>query len=272
MPRISAVINTRNEESNIRYCLETLKWCDEIIVVDMESEDRTVEIAREYTDKVFSHEIVLAFDIARKYAVEKATGEWILMIDADEMVPKALSNLLVEIVATDKTDVVFIPFKTYIMGEWIQHTMWWPEYHPRFFKRGAFTFVETIHDYMQISESARKIYLEVTEKNAIYHFNYRDSCHFVEKLNKYTDIEAKHLIERGEKFKVRRLTWPLKEFWKRYVKHKGYKDGYRGFFLSIMMAFYRFLTLVKLWEADERKKPDFDYQPQRKMVLDSYDE
>ena len=103
MIKISAIINTRNEEHNIRYCLETLRWCDEIIVVDMESEDNTIKIAREYTDKIYSHPKVLAFDIARKYALEKAPGNWILQIDADEMItkPKDIETLYNDVVPTE---------------------------------------------------------------------------------------------------------------------------------------------------------------------------
>ena len=94
MAKISAVINTLNEESNIAFCLETLKWCDEIIVVDMQSEDRTVEIAANFTDKIYNFERVGYVEPARKFAVEQATGDWILLIDADELVPKQLADKL----------------------------------------------------------------------------------------------------------------------------------------------------------------------------------
>ncbi len=254
MPTISAVINTRNEENNIRYCLESVKWCDEIIVVDMESEDKTVAIAREYTAKIFSHEKVLAFDVARKFAVEKATGDWVLLIDADELVPKLLSEKLKVIARNDDTDVVYIPFKTYIMGVWITHTGWWPDYHPRFFKRGSIEFVETIHAFMRVKDSSRKFYLSQDEVNAIEHFAYYDSTHFITKLNRYTTVEALHLYENKIRFSMYRMfAQSGKEFIFRYFIYKGFKDGYRGFFLSVMMAFYRALSYIKLWEKWQNK-------------------
>lgn len=254
MPTISAVINTRNEEENIRYCLETLKWCDEIIVVDMESEDRTVEIARGYTDKIYTHEKVLAFDIARKFAVEKASGDWILLLDADEMVRKGLSNKLKNIAMNDEADIVYLPFITYIMGAWIKHTGWWPDYHPRFFKRGSIAFVETVHAYMRVSDSARKLHLAQVADNAIEHFAYYDSTHFINKLNRYTTVEAQHLHDKNIRFSLfGMLTQACKEFFYRYFIYKGYKDGYRGYFLSIMMAFYRTLSYIKLWEKRQNK-------------------
>jgi len=272
MPKISAVINTRNEEQNIRYCLESVKWCDEIIVVDMESEDKTVEIAREYTDKIFSHKKIVAFDQARKFAVEKASGDWILLIDADEMVPKILSEKLKMIAEGNTTDIVYIPFKTYMMGEWIKHTGWWPEYHPRFFKRDSLIFSDALHAYASEAVSARKINLPKEEINAIVHFNYRDSAHFVSKLNRYTTIEAHQMQLNGRKFSLLRMVVAgFRGFQVRYFSRQGYRDGFRGFFLSMFMGFYRSLVYVKLWEIiNYEVKPEDKYRQIGNEILNEY--
>ena len=255
MPKISAVINTRNEERNIRYCLETLQWCDEIIVVDMESEDKTVEIAKEYTDKIFNHPKVLAFDIARKYAVEKATGDWILLIDADEMVPKSLALILKEIALKNQVDIVEISFRHYIMGEWIRHSGWGYTPLPRFFKRGKIVFYETIHNYMKKTDSAITFRVEPQNENYLFHFNYTDSTHFIEKLNRYTSIEACQFYEQEVRFSYCRLIKAaVLEFYSRFIEMRGYKDGFRGFALSLMMSFYRVLSYIKLWEKYEYKE------------------
>lgn len=249
---ISAVILARNEERNIRYCLETVRWCDEIVVVDMQSSDRTVEIAREFTERVFFHEIVTAFDIAKKFAVEQAKGEWVLLIDADEMVPPALADALRELILADRSDVVEIPFKHYIMGAWVRHSGWGYTPLPRLFRRGAIRIEKTIHGYMQIEAGARVQRLTAAENNCIIHFNYTDSRHFMEKLNRYTGVEAEHLFERGRQFSYGSMfRAALREFHGRYVKGRGYRDGVRGFALSAMMAFYRILTYIKLWEMRE---------------------
>ena len=254
MQKISAVINTRNEEQNIRYCFETLKWCDEIIVVDMESEDKTVEIAREYTDKIYNHEKVLAFDVARKFAVDQATGEWVLLIDADEMVPKTLADSLLKIVEENRIDIVEVPFKHYIMGAWIKHSGWGYTPMPRFFRRGMIEFAETIHGYMRKVANAGTLRLESKEENCIEHFNYIDSSHFVEKLNRYTSVEALHLFQSGESFSRWKLCkTAFREFYNRYYKAKGYRDGVRGFSLCVMMTFYRALSFIKLWEMQQFK-------------------
>jgi (heptosyl)LPS beta-1,4-glucosyltransferase len=255
MPKISAVINTRNEEQNIRFCLESLKWCDEIIVVDMESDDKTVGIAREYTDKIYNHEKVLAFDIARKFAAEQATGEWILLIDADELAPKQLADKLKTIADTNEGDAVFIPFKNYLLGEWNKYTGWWPNRHCRFFKKDMMAFSERIHAYQTLKESAREIYLPAKEEYAIHHFAYKDSAQFLEKLNRYTTIEAAHLYAENSGFSYFKLFKNgLKEFFDRYIRARGYKDGPRGLFVSLMMSMYRVMSYIKLWELYENKQ------------------
>lgn len=249
---ISAVILARNEEHNIRFCLETVRWCDEIIVVDMESSDRTRAIAAEYTDHIFSHATVEAFDIAKKYAVEQARGEWVLLVDADEMVPPRLADLLRSVVRDNRVDVVEIPFQHYIMGAWVRNSGWGYTPLPRFFRNKSMNFEKTIHGYMRREESARVSRLEPVDDACMVHFNYTDSTHFVEKLNRYTSIEAGHLFERQTPFSYRALALAaLREFHGRYVKGKGYRDGVRGFALCCMMGFYRVLTHIKLWERYE---------------------
>jgi glycosyltransferase involved in cell wall biosynthesis len=252
MSTISAVINTRNEETNIRYCLESVKWCDEIIVVDMESEDRTVAIAREYTDKIYSHPKVLAFDIARRFAVEKASCDWILLIDADELVPKELSIELRNISRKDDTDAVMTPYKNFLLGAWNKYTGWWPDYHCRFFRKEMMNFSEQIHNFLHLDKSARKAFLPAEEQYAIHHFAYRDAFQFIDKMNRYTTIEAAQLQQKNNKFSnIKMIAAASCTFVRRYIFMKGYKDGPRGLFVSIMLAMYRMLTFIKLWEAQE---------------------
>jgi glycosyltransferase involved in cell wall biosynthesis len=243
------MILARNEEFNIRFCLETLRWCDEIVVVDMDSDDKTAEIAAQFTSNIFFHEKVLAFDIAKKFGVEKTTGDWILLIDADEMVPRSLAGRLRSIAEENTVDIVEIPFKHYILGDWVQHTGWGYTPLPRFFRKNAVHFTEVLHGYMHKAKDAKVMRLEPREDNCIYHFNYIDSSHFIDKMNRYTTVEAGHLYANKSPFSRKRLILSaLNEFYGRYISQKGYKEGLRGFSLSVMMAFYRALTYIKLWE------------------------
>jgi glycosyltransferase involved in cell wall biosynthesis len=247
--RISAVVITRNEEHNIVNCLETLRWCDEIVVVDMESEDRTVELARQYTNRILSHPKVLAFDIAKKFAVEQASGDWILLLDADEMIQSSLAVTLRRRAEQEDADIVEIPFRHYIMGKCVEYSGWGYTPLPRFFRKGAVMFTGTIHDYMHCSDSARVVRLDSIQENCIIHFNYRNATHFVDKLNRYTSIEAMKLFDQGERFYYHKLILlTLREFYRRYISGQGYREGVRGFALALMMAFYRALTWIKVWE------------------------
>ena len=134
---ISVVINTFNEEKNIKGCLESVKWVDEIVVVDMYSDDRTVQIVQDYTDKIFMHKRVGHVEPARNFAISKATGDWVLVLDADERVPRSLATKLKQIVRENPHGVsaVSFPRKNVFFNKWIRHTGWWPDYKRRFLGR-----------------------------------------------------------------------------------------------------------------------------------------
>lgn len=275
MSIISAIVNTRNEEKNLDSCLSCLKWCDEIVVVDMESEDRTVEIAREYTDKVFTHKKILAFDLARKYAVEQASGDWVFLVDADEIIPSTLMKKIFEIVLEDLVDIIYCPRKNYIMGEWIKNTGFWPDYQPRIFRKNSIRFTEQVHNFMHISDDSKIRYLDVCPEFAIEHFAYNDSDNFVTKLNRYTTIEAKQMFNKGKNFSLfKMLVAGFRGFQVRYISQKGYKDGYRGFFLSLMMGFYRTLNYIKLWEYWQNKDESVEikYLKIKDKIINEYSE
>lgn len=273
MVSISAVINTRNEEGNIRNCLNTLRWCDEIIVVDMESEDRTLDIAREFTDSVFTVNKSGYVESARKFAVEQAKGDWVLILDADEMISCSLAEALQCFAVEALVDIVEIPFKHYIMGACAEYTGWGYTPLPRFFRKGKLSFTDIIHNGMRKSDDAIVIRLENRDEYCIHHFAYRDSVQFVDKLNRYTSIEAQHLYDKHVQFSyVNLIISAIAEFSHRYLFGKGYRDGARGFSLSIMMAFYKALTYIKLWEMHEfhNESQDKIYLSIKKRVLDSW--
>jgi glycosyltransferase involved in cell wall biosynthesis len=251
-PRISAVINTLNEERNLAYALRSVRaWVDEIVVVDMHSEDRTVEIAREFGAEVYLFERMGFCEPARKYAVEQATGEWVLLIDADEMIPLRLSEKLMEIAADDAADVVVVPWLNYLLGGPLWHTGWGPDQddHPRFFKKDKMSLNSRIHGSTRPSPGTRVLRLAYDDKLPFHHFNYVDSAHFLEKLNRYTTIEAQQAFERGEPVsRYKALRQAAAEFKNRYFRLRGYRDGWRGFYLSGFMAMYRWATCAKLQE------------------------
>jgi glycosyltransferase involved in cell wall biosynthesis len=253
-PKVSAVLNTLNEEKNIVFSLRSVRtWVDEIILVDMHSEDATVAVAREFGAKVYFHERVGFADPARAFAIAQASGDWIFMLDADEVVPAGLSNRLLSIASQDKADVVVIPWLNYLLGSPLLHTGWGPDNdkHPRFFKKGYLEATDTIHRFLRTRPDARTIELSYEPGFAVVHFNYLDISHFLEKLNRYTSIEADQAFGRGERSTPGvALFQAAKEFCKRYLRHRGYLDGWRGFYLSLMMSFYRIAVYGKLKEIE----------------------
>lgn len=245
---VSVLIHTLNEEKNIRNCLETVKWADEIIVVDMYSEDKTVEIAREYTDKIFSFERLGYADPARQFSLKKASNNWILSVDADELVPKKLRDKLFNIMDEDAADVVYVPHNNYFFGDLVKYVGWGAsqDFHARFFKKDFLTYTNDIHAFIKIEDGAREYKIENPEEGFI-HFNYIDVEHFIEKMNRYTTIEAKRLFDSGETINSKQLLRRvLGEFKFRYMDMKGYKEGFKGFSLSMLMAMYRLVSYVKL--------------------------
>jgi glycosyltransferase involved in cell wall biosynthesis len=277
-PKISVVINTLNEEKNLPYALRSVHaWADEIIVVDMYSDDRTVEIAREYGAKVFFHERIAAFDGARQFAIEQASNDWVLVLDADEMIPEPLSRILIEIVGKDKADVVLIPWLNYLLGEPLLHTGWGPnqDKHYRLFKKMKLTLSSTIHSVMKPHDDARVYELPYKSSIAIVHFNYVNTTQFMEKLNRYTSVEAQQAFERGERSSVRSALWMMfKEFANRYIRKQGFRDGWRGFYLSLSMSFYRMTIFMKLKEIDVLGDADqiiASYHREADKLLKGYD-
>ncbi|MEO8272558.1 MAG: glycosyltransferase family 2 protein [Chloroflexota bacterium] len=247
--RISALIHTLNEERRLDYALRSVAWCDEIVVVDMHSDDRTVEIAQERGARVVQHERLGFADPARPFGVAQCTGDWILTIDADELVTPALAAALVEAASSDVADVYYIHAATWLLGRVMQGTGWdiATEQHARFFRRDAMDFTPVIHDFMRPKASARVA--EIPADAALVHYNYVDLADFVDRLNRYTTIEARQRVERGERADLHRAVYRgARETWKRFVSQRGYRDGWRGFCLSVLMGVYRFLTTAKMIE------------------------
>lgn len=276
--KISVVINTLNEEKNLPNALRSVhSWADEIIVVDMHSEDRTVEIAKEYGAKVFYHDRILEFDDARRFAIEQASNSWILLLDADELVPMQLSLKLREIADNDVADVVIIPWLNYLLGTQLMHTGWGPhqDKHERFFKKGMIAANANIHAFLTTSDGARVLALPYEPGQCVVHFNFMNIEQHIEKINRYTTIEAYQKFKRGTRASYSKMFyWAMREFVSRFIIHKGYCDGWRGFYLSLNLAFYRIAIFAKLTELEmvgDRAKVKDIYTSEAEAFLEEYD-
>lgn len=250
MPKISVVINTWNEEESVKRCLESVKWADEVIVVDMSSEDKSKEVAKKMGARVFNRKRDLVVEPARNFAISKATGDWILVLDPDEEVSPFLAKTLQEL-AENPSDLTYfrLPRKNIVFNKWIKHSRWWPDYNIRFFKKGHLRWSEKIHSVPLTRGEGKD--LEAKEINAIIHYNYQSISQYLDRLNRYTKIQAEDLIESGYKFDWRdMLRKPMGEFLSRFFVGEAHKDGLHGLALSLLQAFSEFIKYLKVWEKE----------------------
>lgn len=251
MEKISVVVNTLNEEENLPRALSSLKGlADEIVIVDMKSTDATLDIAQKAGAKVYEHERVGYVEPARNFAISKATNGWILILDADEEIPESLAEKLKEIAAKPKADYFRLPRKNINFGRWIRNSRWWPDYNIRFFRKGTVTWNEVIHSVPMTTGQGADIPAE--EKYAIIHHNYSSIGKYIERMNRYTDIQARMLSQSGYKFIWKDLIRkPVSEFLSRYFAGEGYKDGLHGFTLACLQGISEYILYLKVWQSEK---------------------
>ena len=253
MNKLSAVIITKNEEENIRNCLESIKWADEIVIVDDISTDKTVEICGEYTEKIFLNDSQGSFHKNKNLGIEKATGDWIISLDADEIVNPKLAKEIKKAINNPEKIGYYILRKNYFLGRWIRGCGWWPDHIIRLFKKGVTKWPLDIHDSPRIEEKNKVDYL----KNPLIHYTYRSLDQYFEKFNRYTSQLAQEEFEKGIRinkgnFFVYFLMKPLFWFLRKYLLWKGFRDSFRGLFISFSSALVIFTTYAKLWEKQKR--------------------
>jgi len=256
-PRISAVINTLNEEKNLPEALASVKsWVDEIIVVDMYSDDGTRGIAEAAGATVYLHERVGFVEPARAYGLTKVTGDWVLILDADERVSPALADRLVALAIEGQRDAIDVPFETWIFGHRMRGTGWGPhqEHHIRFFRNGTLDVDSTIHSPLRVIPDATLGRIPPIAGTAIVHLNYKNLAHWFEKMQRYTTIEAEQRFARNEYYRL--IWWRFAGnfvlvFWSRFWTRHGYKDCLYGVLLSLLYAHYDATWRIKLWRKQQ---------------------
>ncbi len=246
--KISVVINTLEEEKNIFRSISSVKgFADEIIVVDMESKDKTREIAEKLGAKVYSHKKTGYVEPARNFAISKATCDWILILDADEEISQGLVMWIQEMLKNPKADYYRIPRKNIIFGKWINNSRWWPDMNIRLFKKGTVSWNEVIHAVPMTEGIGMD--LDVKEELAIVHHNYDSIEGYIERMNRYTTQYAQMKIDEGYEFSWKDvIVKPMGEFMSRYFYGQGYKDGVHGLALSMLQAFSELSVYLKVWQ------------------------
>jgi glycosyltransferase involved in cell wall biosynthesis len=252
MQPVSATVITCNEEHNIADALKSLSWIDEIVVVDSGSRDETLEICRGFTDKIF-HRDWSGFVDQKNYAVEKASNDWILSLDADERVsPELRREIEAGMRGGFKASGYRIPRTAHFMGRWIRHGDWYPDYQLRLFDRRYGRWQGgRVHESVRIEGPAGKL------KGEIHHFTYRNFSEYLRKLEAYSTLAASDYSQGGRKATpLMLLGKPLGVFIKAYLIKRGFMDGAAGFAVAVMGAVSVFFKYAKLYELKKGFRQD----------------
>lgn len=248
---ISACVTTFNEEHNMHRCLKSLSWCDEIVVVDSFSTDRTPEICREYTDKVQQH-AWLGY-IGQKNLIRKAaTHEWLLFVDADEEVSDKLREQIIAEFEKGPGEICGYEFPRMVnyMGRWIRHGEWYPDVKLRLFRkdRGRSGGQEP-HDQVFVNGPVKRL------RGHLYHFTYDDLHDHVETMNRFSTITAREKYKEGQRFRwIDFIFRPPLRFFKAYFLKRGFMDGTRGFLIALISSVGVYVKYAKLWELEISEK------------------
>jgi glycosyltransferase involved in cell wall biosynthesis len=243
-PRLTVTIVTWNEEERLRECLESVAWADEIVVVDAESADKTVQLAREFTDRVWVRPWP-GFAGQKNAALEHARGAWVLSLDADERVTPELRDRITRVLdANGPADGYRIPRRNIFWGAWVQHGGLYPDYQLRLFRRGAGRFVEdAVHESARVDGRVERL------AEPLLHHSYRDLEDFVARSNRYSSLAAREWLGHGRGAGMLDLIIrPLGRFCSMYLVQGGFLDGWRGLVLAVLYAHYVFLRTAKACE------------------------
>ena len=244
MPRLSVVVITRNEAANIRAALESVRWADELVVVDSGSTDDTLRIAGEIADRVTAHDWT-GYGAQKNHATELAAHDWVLSLDADERVSPALAREIRALLQAEPAARGYrIPRVTRYLGRWIRSTDWYPDHQLRLYDRRAARWNDRlVHESVAVDGPVRRL------RGELEHHAYRDVSHHLQTIDRYTTLAARQMHREG-----RRAGWvdlavrPTAAFLRNYVVRRGVRDGIHGLIVSLLNAGYVLLKFVKLWE------------------------
>ncbi len=244
---LSAVVIAKNEEANIGRCLKSIMWADEIIVVDSNSTDKTVEFAVQYGAKVFTSEW-RGYGPAKRAGVARAGGQWILSLDADEQVTGLLAQEIRDIV-TGPSDCAgyYINRRTNFLGRWIRHCGWYPDPVLRLFRKDSGDVNEApVHEKVEVNGPVGKL------EGEILHYSYPTLETYFEKFNRYTTMGAEEALRRGKKCRWFDLTVrPVVSFFTHFVSRQGFRDGTEGFLISVLSSAAVLVKYAKLRQLNK---------------------
>lgn len=241
--KLTAIILTKNEAKRLQKCIESLYWCDEVVVFDSYSTDGTQALARKLGARIIEHPFE-NFAQQRNAALDMLTSDWFFFVDADEIATVELSREIPEVIKKPNIDVWWVPRYNYIFGKLTRGAGYYPDYQLRLMRAGTGRY----------EREASEIYVHQSQdgylQGHLLHYNYENVAQFHEKQKLREVYEARTLWDQGIKVRLKTfLTQPLRHFWWRYVTLKGYRDGWHGLRLSVLLAYYfGFRNYVRLYQ------------------------
>jgi len=250
--QIAAIVLTYNEQKHIAGCLDTISWADERIVFDSLSTDLTREVARDAGAVVIENPFE-NFAQQRNAALHSTSADWVFFIDADERCTHALSLEIRMVVHEVEHPVWAVPRDNYLFGRLTRGAGWFPDYQARLFRVGYASFDPSREVHEVATFDGTMGYLQST----LTHYNYETVSQFHSKQRRYTELDAGMLYKQGVHPKLRNyILQPLREFRRRYIQLKGYKDGLHGLRLSLLLAYYNFAMyyrLARMWQSHQMR-------------------
>lgn len=249
--KLSVLIITYNEEKNIKDCLESVKWADEIVLVDAESTDNTANIANNYTDKIFTRKWD-GYSNQRTFSLHQASYDWVLSLDADERVTEELRKEIEVILNNDNNiNGYYIPRRNYFLDKEITSCFWYPDYQLRLFKKdSARVNIRKVHEGFEVE--GNKGYL----KGDLIHLTHQNLTDTFKKINEYSSLQAEEKVNSRRIKPCDIVLHPIAAFLNHFISRKGYKDGIYGLMVSLVHMMTNMMTYMKIWEIQNIKNED----------------
>ncbi len=245
--RLSALVVTFNEAEQIERCLKALSFCDEIVLVDSESTDRTTELARRLTDRIWT-EPWRGYGGQKQFALEKCRGEWVLWIDADEVVSPQLAESILAAISDPNFDSYETARRVFYLGDWIRHGGWGADWVRRLFRREKAHFrLDLVHEGVELAGEIGRL------QGPLDHYSYRSLSHHWSKIDQFTSLWAEQCWADGQRTRFLDLLFrPFVRWFKIYFVKQGWRDGWRGFVVAGLAATYVLVKYAKLKEKESR--------------------
>lgn len=247
MAKISAIVLARNEEGSLLKCLKALSWCDEIILIDDYSTDKTHEIAKKFEAKIYKRKLNNDFSSQRNFALKKAKYEWSFFVDSDEIVTELLANEIRDSIDNEGINGFWVNRLDVFMGQKMNGGEWGSQWLLRVVRTKKGKWEREVHEVLKVDGQTAKL------SSPLLHSPAKNLKSYISKINFYSSIHSRSNKTEGKNENLLKIIfWPIAKFFVNFFIKRGYKDGTHGFVFAVMMSFHSFLSWSKQWELEKK--------------------